>query len=93
MSIRDRYDFSLVVNEVERLVIDEMERQLTDSDVCSCSDCVLDIATFALNQLKPYYRVSLMGSIYAQAVNDEFLKEVRDAVTRAIQKIKNNPAH
>ncbi len=35
----DQYNFDTLVNEAERLVVEEMERQLQDSvDVCTCMD-------------------------------------------------------
>jgi competence protein ComFB len=93
MSIRDRYDFSSVTNEAERFVIDELEQQLPESGVCTCPDCVLDITTYALNRLKPNYRVSIMGSMYAQAFDEKYMQEIRAVVQKAIAKIKENPSH
>ena len=43
MGLKDDYDFSLIQNEAEHLVIAEMEAQLPESDFCRCEDCVLDI--------------------------------------------------
>lgn len=97
MGIRDDYDFSLLVNEAERLVTDELERaleELADPRVCTCQDCVLDMAAFALNALKPVYRVSLIGKMYASAMDSgSYAEEVRKAVASAIAKVHANPAH
>jgi competence protein ComFB len=97
MRIRDGYDFDVLVNEAERMVIDELERNLnrrTDPSICVCQDCVLDMAAFALNSLKPVYRVSLLGTIYAQAMDEgDYSREVRAAVDAAINKVHANPAH
>lgn len=95
MSFRDEYDFDNLVNEAERLVIEEMEKQLQDrDDVCTCEECTMDIAACALNNVKPYYRVSLMGTLYAHAIdNTEYARKIKKAVSEAIIKIKNNPSH
>jgi competence protein ComFB len=97
MGIRDNYDFSLLVNEAERLVTDELERsleELADPSVCTCQDCVLDMAAFALNALKPVYRVSLLGKIYADAMDSgTYAEEVRQVVRSAIAKVHANPDH
>jgi competence protein ComFB len=97
MGIREEYDFGILVNEAERLVTDELERALAeraDPAICVCQDCVLDMAAFALNALKPVYRVSLLGTIYAQAMDGgEYAQEVRAAVAAAIGKVSANPAH
>src|SRR4030042_1468123 len=54
MGLRERYDFDSLVNEAERLVIEEMGRQLPrNKGLCTCEECVLDIAAFALNPAPP----------------------------------------
>lgn len=97
MSLRDSYDFQNLVNETERLVMEQLEKQLQEDfskDFCKCQDCVLDMAAYALNSLKPVYRVSLMGTLYAHNLDDtEYGKEVSAAVRKAILKVAENPSH
>jgi competence protein ComFB len=97
VGIRDDYDFGVLVNEAERMVEDELERSLaerSDPSICVCQDCVLDMAAFALNSLKPVYRVSLLGTMYAHAMDEsEYAALVRTAVDIAITKVHANPAH
>jgi competence protein ComFB len=95
MSLRDAHDFDTLVNEAERLVLQELEVQLaTATDTCTCKDCVLDIAAYALNNVKPSYRVSLMGSVYAKSGSRAgYPQEITRAVRDAIAKIKANPSH
>lgn len=92
------YDFDILTNEAERLVLAELERQLdarSAESICLCEDCVLDMAAFALNAVKPLYRVSLLGSMYAAHAMDEehYANTVRTAVAQAIDKISKNPSH
>jgi competence protein ComFB len=97
MGLRNEYNFENLVNESENLVIDEMERQLElkkNQNNCRCADCILDIAAFALNSLMPLYRVSLMGTMYAEnAKSTPYAEDVRKAVAAAILKVKANPSH
>ena len=95
MSLRERYDFENLVNEAERLVLEEIERQLGRlPSVCSCQECVLDIAAYALNQVRPRYHASLLGSIYAIGRGDPGgAREIQLAVSEAIKRIQANPAH
>ena len=95
MGLRDLYDFDSLVNEAERTVLGELEAQMTAAvGICRCQDCVLDMAAYALNNVKPTYRVSLMGSVYARAVNDvDYAAGIGRAVADAIKKIKANPSH
>jgi len=97
MAIRDDYDFGVLINEAERMVTDELERSLAaraDPSICLCQDCVLDMAAYALNSLKPVYRVSLLGSMYAHAMDEGgYSVQVKAAVKAAIDKVHANPAH
>jgi len=95
MAFRESYDFDSLVNEAERLVTEELEAQLArTTGICQCQDCVLDMAAFALNNVKPSYRVSLMGSVYAKSgAKTAYTQEISRAVHDAIAKISANPSH
>jgi competence protein ComFB len=97
MAFIDNYSFHLLENESVRLVINELEKQLEDApdDMCRCNECIVDIAAKALNLVKPVYRFSLLGSIYAsQAMNDKsYAISVKKAVAEAIETVTANPAH
>ena len=95
MAITEKYDFENLVNDSERKVIQELEAQLAGAvGVCTCQDCVLDMAALALNNVKPAYQVSLMGRVYAQSGgNAQHAQEISRAVRTAIARIKSNPSH
>jgi len=97
MSFEEEYEFHMLKNEAENMVIRELELQLKTGNerMCRCADCVLDVAAMALNAVKPWYRVSLLGALYAsQAVTDkDYADSVKQAVHNAIRKVTDNPAH
>ena len=96
MNLKEEYDLEYLVNESEKLVIEELEKQLSEdwaADICRCQDCILDMAALALNSMKPLYRVSLMGNVYAPALDSQERENARSAVNRAIKKISVNPSH
>jgi competence protein ComFB len=97
MALADRYDFGLLSNAAEGLVLHELERQLEayTGELCRCNDCVVDMAAIALNSVKPLYRFSLLGSLYAaQAMNEKaYADSVQRAVGEAIEKVRKNPSH
>jgi competence protein ComFB len=97
MSFTDKYDFDLLKNEAEILVINEMEQQLEaeSDDMCRGNECIVDMAAIALNSVKPLYRFSLLGTLYAsQAMSEQaYADNVKKAVAFAIKKVKKNPAH
>ena len=98
MAFTDKYDFHELKNEAEQIVLQELEKQLDelqDEEFCRCGDCVVDMAAMAFNAVKPIYRFSLLGSLYAaQAMNDgEYAESVKQAVAQAISRVKSNPSH
>jgi competence protein ComFB len=97
MAFIDNYDFELLKNEAENQVIKDLGRQLENfpEPLCKCNDCVLDMAAMALNTVKPLYRVSLLGTLYAATAMDEkiYASSVRQAVFRAIERVRKNPSH
>ncbi|MDR0622949.1 MAG: late competence development ComFB family protein [Treponema sp.] len=97
MAFIDEYNFDLLKNEAEILVQHELGRQLDAyrESICRCNECVLDMAAMALNSVKPLYRVSLLGTLYAaQAMNEKtYAGSVQAAVSKAIEKVRKNPSH
>jgi len=97
MAFVDEYDFDLLKNEAEIMVIREMEQQLKTEkgNMCRCNECIVDIAAIALNSVKPLYRFSLLGALYAsQAMTEQaYADSVKQSVMQAIKKVKRNPAH
>ncbi|MDR2740951.1 MAG: late competence development ComFB family protein [Treponema sp.] len=97
MALIDKYDFELLKNEAEKLVLAELDQQLEafEEEICTCNECVVDMAAMALNAVKPYYRFSLLGTLYAaQAMGeDSYALSVKEAVSNAIEKVRKNPSH
>ena len=97
MAFTDRFNFENLHNEAEKLVISELGRQLQayNGPICMCNDCVVDMAAYALNAVKPLYSVSLLGTMYvSRAMEDEkYAASIQEAVFTAIEKIRKNPSH
>ncbi|MDR2608576.1 MAG: late competence development ComFB family protein [Treponema sp.] len=97
MAFRDEYEFDLLKNEAENMVLTELEEQLTSypGEICRCNECVVDMAAISLNSVRPLYRFSLLGTLYAaQAMNEkDYRMGIKEAVSRAIEKVRRNPAH
>lgn len=92
--ISGRYDLTDLNNEAERFVLRELSRQLElpeNEDVCREEECILDMVAFALNHVTPLYRTTLMGRLYAPALDEEHAEEVRQAVSGAIERVRENP--
>jgi len=97
MALTDTYDFEHLKNEAEKLVLDELEIQLAHAheEMCRCNDCIVDMAAMALNNVKPLYRFSILGTLYAAQARNEpvYADTIKLAVTKAIGKVSSNPSH
>jgi len=97
MAITDKIDFENLVNETEKLVIAELGRQLESrtESFCLCNECIIDMAAVALNNVRPLYRCSLLGTLYvSRAMEDKkYAESIHDAVFKSIEKVKKNPGH
>ena len=97
MAFADEYNFDLLKNEAENLVLRELERQLAEypQEICTCNECVVDMAAISLNAVKPLYRFSILGTLYtAQAENEAaYAERLREAVAQSIERVRLNPSH
>jgi competence protein ComFB len=97
MAIENEYNFELLRNEAEVLVLREMEQQLKNApeDMCRCNECIVDIAAMTLNTVKPLYRFSLLGTLYTSVAMTEqsYADSIQKAVADAIKKVRENPGH
>lgn len=66
-----------------------------NSDVCCCEKCQADIKAIALNHLPPKYIATESGEVYSKinALSIQFEADVINAITKAIEKVKNLPRH
>ena len=97
MAFIDTYDFELLKNESEKLVLDELELQLAQAseEICRCNECIVDMAAMALNNVRPLYRFSILGTLYAAQAKNEpvYADTIQQAVAQAISKVSSNPSH
>jgi competence protein ComFB len=92
MKLEEIYSFEELTNEAERFVIEELGRQLeiAGETACRSPECVLDMAAYALNHVKPMYRVNLLGRLYVESLHEEHKEEIRRAVQQAILKVSRD---
>lgn len=61
-------------------------------NICSCQDCKLDMATYALNRLSPQYVRTDTGALFKKLNNSSQQAEV-EILTTVIQAINTIGAH
>lgn len=92
MNLETMYSFEELTNEAERIVIEELGRQLEErgDGTCMSEECVLDMAAYALNHVSPMYRVNLLGRLYVKKLEADHAEEIRAAVREAIEKVNED---
>ena len=85
---------------LKNIMEDNIEYQLdtllpTMPEICSCRDCRLDMATYALNRLRPNYVRSDIGALYHKVHSSSLQAqtEVLTAVVSAIDVVAAHPHH
>ncbi len=85
---------------LKNIMEDAVEYQLnkllpTMPNVCSCENCKLDMASYALNRLSPQYVRTNTGALFQKLHNYQPQAEVEilTVVISAIEKIGNHPQH
>ncbi len=82
-------------NLTEDYVVMMLDQLAGTLDCCKCSQCRLDICSYALNRLKPKYVVSTQGELMAKLceVDGQFEASVMSEITKAASVIKKYPRH
>jgi competence protein ComFB len=88
------YDMQ-VSNVVERMVWENIDTVLSHKQMCCCPKCRADVAAFALNNLKPRYTVSQMGSTITRAdiLSQNVITSILVALAQAAEVVSANPRH
>jgi competence protein ComFB len=95
MKLKDRYNLENLGNRTQELVFQTIQRLLdTDSSVCPCEECVLDLAAWTLNHATPRYYTSLLAPLHPDTVGERQCQgEVDKGLAAALKKIKRHPHH
>ncbi|MCK8826810.1 late competence development ComFB family protein [Natroniella acetigena] len=85
-------------NHTEDVVLDKLQKLLTEKefeDICICEQCLIDMASYALNSLPAKYITTTRGNVMTRL--DEFEEQSQIdfdlKVIQAIQTISKNPNH
>lgn len=85
---------------LKNIMEDDVEDQLnkllpTMPNICSCEICRLDMATYALNRLKPNYVRTNTGALFHKlnTSSTQAKTEILTAVVTAINIIGSHPHH
>ena len=85
-----------VTNIIEGIVWENIDSVIAKkAGCCKCDRCRADIAALALNNLKPRYTVSHVGSVISRSefINQSAVANILVALTRAVEVVCANPRH
>ena len=85
-----------VKNYMEIMVKEKLDELLDErTDICTCPQCRAEMATFALNNLKPRYITSKKGEIYSklEEMDAQINADVSKIIIKAIKIVSTNPRH
>jgi competence protein ComFB len=80
---------------MEDLVEELYEEMYQGFDCCHCEQCHADIVAYTLNQLPGKYVVTKAGGAISKADSLRFqhITDIRAAMVRAVQVVKDYPRH
>ena len=84
---------SAVVNIMEKLVEDKIDRAIEKFRCCTCEKCRSDITAIALNKLSPKYVVADPTIMEEACLDPQANAQAATAIVQAILVVKANPKH
>ena len=90
MNLEDRYNLDNLGNRTQELVYQAIERLLDDGTaMCTCEECVTDLAAWTLNHATPRYYTSLLAPLTPTRSGAEDAVEIELALAAGVKKLKN----
>ena len=95
MKLSDKYDLEKMGNRAEELVFEAIGKQIdAGADMCTCEECVLDLAAWALNHVTPRYYTSLLAPLTPRPDIERTMQvEIELAIASGLKKLKRHPHH
>ncbi|PUU89456.1 late competence development ComFB family protein [Halanaerobium sp.] len=84
-----------VTEEVVLKMLRDMLQRKEFEDVCKDEDCLLDMASYALNRLPAKYVATSKGEVYSKTeeLEQQHSVDLLSVVTRAIKVVSENDNH
>ncbi len=95
MRLQNRYSLENLKNRTEEMVFERIKKLKEEGTIfCTCQECVLDLAAFALNHVTPRYYTSLPGSLYPNRIQEKKLQiEIDLALETCLKRTRSHPHH
>ena len=95
MTLKDRYNLENLGNRTQELVFQAIEKLIDQgTSMCTCEECVTDLAAWVLNHAAPRYYTSLLAPLTPDPVRErQYQVEIELALAAGVKKLKEHPHH
>jgi competence protein ComFB len=95
MKLQERYSLSILGNRSQEIVFEAIERLIdSGTDMCTCEECVADLAAWTLNHVTPRYYTSLLAPLSPDPGKERQMRVLVDmALAAGLKKLKAHPHH
>lgn len=95
MKLNERYDLENMKNRAEEMVFGAIEKEIEKGgDTCTCEECVLDLAAYVLNHVRPRYYTSLLAPLTPRPDAARKMQvEIGLAIAAGLKKLKGHRHH
>jgi competence protein ComFB len=94
MKLRERYNLESLGNHSQELIYEAVERRVDEGAMCTCEECVLDLAAWTLNHVTPSYYTSLLSPLIPNTVLERKVRvEIDLAIASGLKRLKEHPHH
>jgi competence protein ComFB len=95
MKLQERYSLATLGNRSQEIVFDAIGRLIDDgADMCTCEECVTDLAAWTLNHVTPRYYTSLLTPLSPDPGRERQTRvQVELALAAGLKRLKQHPHH
>jgi len=95
MKLDERYNLDGIGNRSQEIVYEAIERLVTEGTaMCTCEECVMDLAAWTLNHVTPRYYTSLLSPLNPDPLLEHKVRvEVELAIASGLKRLKAHPHH
>ena len=95
MKLNERYNLDSIGNRSQEIVHDAIGRLVGEGTaMCTCEECVLDLAAWTLNHVTPRYYTSLLSPLRPDPLLEHKMRvEVDLALASGLKRLRAHPHH
>lgn len=95
MKLKEQYNLDNIGNRSQEIVYEAIERLVAEGKaMCTCEECVMDLAAWTLNHITPRYYTSLLSPLNPDPSLERRVRvEVDLAIASGLKRLRAHPHH